>query len=352
MTPETLHLRLSKFPRRPLSNLPTPMYRLQRLTEKVGGPQLWIKRDDDVGPGLGGNKGRGLEFLMAEALKRGKRKVVTFGGLQSNHARMTAAAGAKLEVKTHLLFFERRPRRMAGNLLLNDLFGADMTFIPFGGGGDGTMTIEMTIKLVKLLAVITAGPGAHFIPVGGHSLQGALGYVTAAMELREQMMGLGMDPVSSTLVTAAGSGTTLAGLMAGFTLLDFPVKLLAIDVGGLWKSFPESIARLATEVCDALEQRETFAAEDVPMIEDRFVGSHYGAYTAESGTAIKMMARSEGILLDPVYTGKAFAGLLAHIGSDRASGGRIKAQENIIFLHTGGLPTLAAYSELLVGSFN
>ena len=186
-----------------------------------------------------------------------RRQVVTFGGLQSNHARLTAAAARRFGMEPHLFYFARRPAVLSGNLLLNSLLGAHMHFIPFGGSG--SMTLEATIRLVRLVARARLGPH-FFIPVGGHSWRGCLGYVKAAMEIDEQARELGI--AGARVVVATGSGGTLAGLMAGFALLDSPLRLLGIDIGRLWKGFPDSIARLAGELCahlapaaDALARR-------------------------------------------------------------------------------------------------
>lgn len=334
MSPETLRVLLSNFPRIRLGTLPTPLEPLENLTKAMAGPRLWIKRDDGLGPGMGGNKARKLEFLMAEALRQGKRRVITYGGLQSNHARMTAAVCAALDLEAHLFFFERRPARMTGNLLLNQLFDAHLHFIPFGGGGDATMTIETANRLVWALSLFRLGPWAYFMPVGGHNTTGCLGYVAAACELHEQVTSLGLDG-RTTVITAAGTGGTLAGLLAGFALLESSVNVLAIDVGKLWKSFPASIANLAGALCQTLGTNQSFRPEDVPIIEREYVGPGYARPTIESKEAIQSLARSEGILLDPVYTGKAFAGLL-----DLVRGERFQSGEHVIFLHTGGAPSL------------
>ena len=337
MTPAELRERLAVFPRLRYGGYPTPLEPLENLSQALNGPRLWVKRDDGLGPGMGGNKARKLEFLMAEVVKQGKRKVATFGGLQSNHVRMTAAACAGLGLEAHLFFFERRPESLRGNLLLDQLFGARMHFIPFGGGGDASMTIETTIRLVRLASALIAGPGAYFIPVGGHNVRGCLGYVVAACELQEQIDALGLADARVTVVTAAGTGGTLAGLVAGLALLESPVKVLAIDVGKLWKAFPNSLARLAGELCSSLGAPVTFRPEEMPIIEGDYVGPGYAQHTASTGRAIRTMAASEGILLDPVYTGKAFAGVLDLVGK-----GRFAADEQIIFLHTGGIPGLWA----------
>jgi 1-aminocyclopropane-1-carboxylate deaminase/D-cysteine desulfhydrase-like pyridoxal-dependent ACC family enzyme len=302
---------------------------------------IYLKRDDSIGPGWGGNKTRKLEYLMAEAQQLHARKIVTFGGLQSNHARITAAAARQCGMEPHLFYFEHRPARLVGNLWLNHLLGAKMHFFPFGGGGDGNMTLETTNRLVRLVAWLTVGPH-YFIPVGGHSWRGCLGYVRAAVEMDEQAHTMGID--NARLVVAAGSGGTLAGLMAGLKLIDSPLGLIGIDVGKLWKGFPISIAHLASELCARLGQPHTFTPDQTPMIEATYVGQGYAIPSEPCGAAVKRLARLEGILLDPVYTGKAFAGLLDLV--ERKELGR---DEPIIFLHTGGLPALFAFDGWLCG---
>jgi D-cysteine desulfhydrase len=329
---ETLFARLEDFPRLSLAAYPTPLERLPRLSREIG-REVYIKRDDAIGPGLGGNKTRKLEYLLADARARGARKVVTFGGLQSNHARLTAAACNACGFETHLFYFERRPERFTGNLLLNHVLGARMHFIPFGGG-DGSMTLETTIRLVRLVAWARVGPH-YFIPVGGHNWRGCLGYVRAAFELDEQCRDLGIP--NACVIVAAGSGGTLAGLLAGLKLCGSTLRLQGIDVGKLWKAFPDSIARLAGEICGRLGAPRAFAPRDVPLIERTYVGERYAAPSPAGLAALRQLARLEGILLDPVYTGKAFAGLL-----DLAARGAIARDEPVVFLHTGGVPALFA----------
>ncbi|MCA9942270.1 MAG: pyridoxal-phosphate dependent enzyme [Anaerolineales bacterium] len=343
MTPEELLAAIRPFPRLTLNHTPTPLQAMPRLTAALGGPQLWLKRDDELGPGGGGNKGRPLEFLLGEAVAQQKRKVITFGGLQSNHARMTAAACARLGLQTHLFFFEKRPSTLQGNLLLDHLFGAKLHFIPFGGGGEASMTLETTIRLVRLVSWLMVGPGAYFMPVGGHTAVGCLGYVAAAGEIHRQIAELGLNPANVTLVLPVGTGVTLAGLWAGFWLLGSPVGVLGIDVGKLWRTFPASIARLATELCGLLGQPHTFAAAEVPLIEKTYVGAGYAHLRPEAVEAIKLLAQVEGVVLDPVYSGKAFAGLLDLVGN-----GRFAPDAQLIFLHTGGLPGLWPFAEKLV----
>lgn len=344
MQAEDLRRRLKAYPRLSYGHTPTPLEPLTTLSRSLSSPQLWIKRDDGIGPAMGGNKGRKLEFLMAEIVEQGRRKVVTYGGLQSNHARMTAAACARLNLEAHLFFFARRPPQLQGNLLLDHLCGARLHFIPFGGGGDGSLTLETTNRLVKLVSLLFVGPGAYFMPVGGHNVTGCLGYVDAALELHEQVQGLDLPPEETTVVTAAGTGGTLAGLLAGLTVLESPLRVLGIDVGKLWKEFAASVATLASALCEAVGDPHPFSASSIPLIEGTYAGPGYAQLSPATTEALYEVAQKEGILLDPVYTGKAFAGLL-----DLVEKGTFSRDEHVVFLHTGGLPGLWAYEEELLG---
>jgi len=334
--------RLEAWPRLRYGSYPTPLEPLPRVTKHLGGPQLWIKRDDTIGPGLGGNKARKLEYLMAEAVNLGMDKVVTYGGIQSNHARMTAAACAQLGLEAHIIHFASKPKTLRGNQLLNQLFGAKSHYVPFGGRSGGSLTIETTNKLAKAVAVMLVGRGAYFIPVGGHTVKGCLGYVKAAIEIQKQADNLHITNRPTTVVTAAGTGGTMAGLMAGFLLVDSQTKVFGIDIGKLWKSLPDSIAQLAGELCATLGQPHHFRTDETPLIEDQYVGPGYSQMTDEGFSAMKMLAQLEGIVLDPVYTGKAFAGLI-----DSIRNGRFERDENVIFLHSGGYPAVFAEKKLL-----
>jgi D-cysteine desulfhydrase len=180
------------------------------------------------------------------------------------------------------------------------------------------------------------------MPVGGHNVTGCLGYVNAAAEIMQQIDHLGLDPGRTTIVTAAGTGGTLAGLLAGIKLLQSPVQVLGLDIGKLWRRFGPSVARLAGDLCTALGEPSTFTADALPLIERRYAGPGYARVSIAAIKAIRLMARTEGILLDPVYAGKAFAGLL-----DLVDRGRFGRDDHVIFLHTGGLPGLWAYGSQL-----
>lgn len=332
---QELQAALERIARLPLAQYPTPLEPLPQIS-KLLDRQVYVKRDDGIGPGTGGNKTRKLEYLLAHASARRAHKVVTFGGLQSNHARITALAARHCGLQAHIFYFQRQPARLTGNLLLARLSGATMHFLPLGGG-DGTMTLEATGRLVRLVAWLRVG-AHYFIPVGGHSWRGCLGYVRAAIELDQQARSLGIE--DAWLLLAAGTGGTLAGLLAGLTLVNSAVRPLGIDVGKLWKGFPASIARLTMETCRRLGFAHTFTAEQVPLIEDTYVGAGYGKPTPGGMEAVRLVAQNEGLLLDPIYTGKAFAGLL-----ELAQGGRLGRDTPVIFLHSGGAPALFAGQE-------
>jgi D-cysteine desulfhydrase len=325
----TLRERLDAFPRVALGPYPTPLDPLPRLSVALR-RRVLIKRDDLPGPALGGNKARKLEYLMADALAGGARRVATFGGLQSNHARMTAAAARRLGMEPHLLYFARRPRRLTGNLAVCEALGAHMHFIPIPQGGEPGFTLERLNRLVALLARALVGPH-YFIPVGGHSWLGCLGYARAALELDEQARAAGAG--DARVVLAAGTGGTLAGLLAGLALCGSGLRPLAVDVGRLWRRFPESVAAVATEICARLGEPRAFAAADVPLLERVYVGERYGVPSPEGDAALRRLALLEGVVLDPIYTAKALAGLL-----DRAERGLLGRDEPLIFLHTGGGP--------------
>ncbi|MCS7066153.1 MAG: pyridoxal-phosphate dependent enzyme, partial [Fimbriimonadales bacterium] len=224
MDPQELKQRLDAIPRVSLVKEPTPLEPLPRLSAELGRP-CYIKRDDAIGPALGGNKARKLEYLLADALQKGYKKVATYGGLQSNHARLTAAAARPLGLEVHLFYFTPRPDHLQGNLLINQLLGAEMHFIPLEGSGRRSITA--TDFLVHQLARLRIGRH-YFIPAGGRSVLGSLGYVRAALELHQQALTAGLE--GAWVITAAGTGGTLAGLWAGLTLLRSPLRPLGIDV--------------------------------------------------------------------------------------------------------------------------
>ncbi len=336
--------RLSQFPRLRLGQFPTPLEPMPRLTQALGGPTLWVKRDDVVGPAMGGNKTRKLEFLFGEAQARRAQIVATFGGLQSNFARQMCAGARALGLEPHCFYFTVRPRTLEGNLLLNHLMGARLHFIPFGQSTEPTMTVGQAMRLVRWVVRLTPacwGKRVYFMPVGGHTPLGCLGYVLAVMEIEAQLREHGIE--RATIVTAVGTGGTLAGMLAGLHLLESRHIVLGIDVGKLWRAFPAAIAALASETCARLGVPHIFRAEDVPIIEHTYVGRAYARPTPEAMEALQLVGRQEGLILDPVYTSKAMAGLIDLVRQRRWQPG-----EHVVFLHTGGLPALWAFEATLM----
>ena len=238
-------------------------------------------------------------------------------------------------MEAHCLYFERRPARLTGNLLLCQQLGARLHFVPLGGGS-GPRDLHRTCQLVRLLAPFLPGIGRRgvmVIPVGGHSALGCAGYVPAAQEIRDQAALAGFRP--DVVVTAAGTGGTLAGLLAGFRLLNSPVRLIGVDVGKLWRGFEEDIAAMAGDVIALLGQPHQFTAAYVTLVPG--YGPGYARPFAAAQAAIEIAACSEGLLLDPIYSGKAMAGLI-----DLIRAGRFTAGQHVVFLHTGGWPSLFA----------
>jgi D-cysteine desulfhydrase family pyridoxal phosphate-dependent enzyme len=328
---DALKKALERVPRRRLGTLPTPLERLDRLGGELGRP-LWIKRDDSLGPAGGGNKTRKLEYLLAEALQQGAEKVVTVGGPQSNHARLTAAAARLLGLEAHLLLFGSEPKKAVGNILLDRLLGAHLHFIPPGPIAAQSCDFDELDGYVRAEARERVGEH-YFIPLGGSNALGSLGYVRAALEMEGQAREAGIG--RGWIVVATGSAGTLAGLLAGLQILGSELRLVGIDVGTIWFDYPGLVARIANEALGILDLPETVQPDQVDLVERTYVGKGYAVPTEEGMAAIERLARTEGILLDPTYTGKAFAGLL-----DLHAKGRLGADEPLVFWHTGGLPGL------------
>ena len=308
------------FTRIPLAHLPTPLEPLDRLSEWLGGPRLLVKRDDLTGLALGGNKARKLELLCAEALAQGCDTLVTGGGSQSNHARMTAAAANRLGLECHLAVAGPRPAAATGNLLLDRILGAHLHFTGERGYYDTEAAI---LELAQGLAA--EGRRPYAIPIGGASVTGAMAYVAAADEL------LGQAAVAvDWVVVADGSGGTHAGLLAG---LPGGVAVLGIDVGTR-PDLDERVPEIAAEAATVAGRPPP--AGPVVIDHDHF-GPGYGKPTAACLEAIRAAARLEGLILDPVYTGKALAGLIGW-----ARDGRFGPDQTVVFWHTGGAPALFA----------
>jgi L-cysteate sulfo-lyase len=326
-------LDIARFPRVRLGHFPTPLEPLENLTRALGGPRLWIKRDDCTGLSTGGNKTRKLEFLMAEAQALRADVVITQGATQSNHARQTVAAAARLGMHCHILLEDRTGSTDPsytdnGNVLLDRLHGATVERRP----GGANMQAEMEAVAARLT---DAGKRPYVIPGGGSTPLGALGYANAALELVNQATerGLRIDH----LVHATGSAGTQAGLVVGLQALNSPVRLLGIGVRAPREKQEAMVHDLGRRTWELLGLRGELPRESVVANCD-YVGDGYGVPTSGMVEAVTLLARTEGLLLDPVYTGKGMAGLI-----DLIRKGRFKKDENIVFLHTGGSVALFGY---------
>jgi D-cysteine desulfhydrase len=324
-------------PRTPLAFLPTPLHRLPRLEAELGGPRLLVKRDDQTGLGLGGNKTRKLEFLVGAALEAGADVLVTAGAAQSNHCRQTAAAAAARGLDCHLLLGGAAPARPDGNLLLDRLFGATVHWCGDQRKGE---------RLAEVVAGLrAAGRRPCEIPYGGSSATGALGYVAAMHELRDQLDAAG-ERVDA-IVFASSSGGTQAGMAVGARACGLDAELVGIRIdkdelaGGGYAGW---LAALASETAGLAGVAAGYDPGDF-VVEEGYLGAGYGVVGAAEREAIGLFARREGLLLDPVYTGRAAAGLL-----DMLRRGRFAARQTVLFWHTGGAPALFPYADDLMAS--
>lgn len=315
-----------------LAHLPTPLEPMDRFSDWLGGPRILVKRDDLTGLALGGNKARKLEYLCAEALAQGCDTLVTGGGHQSNHVRMTAAAANRLGLECHLAVGGHEPSVLSGNLLLDVVLGATLHYT-------GAQAYYETESAIEELATQLAKEGRRpfAMPIGGASVTGAASYVAAADELRGQLTGDGDGPIDW-VVVANGSGGTHAGLLAG---LGAGTRVLGVDVGTR-PDLDGVIPRLAAEAA-AHAGRDAPTAETI--VDHTRFGEGYGKITEESLKAIRQTARLEGIVLDPVYTGKAMAGLIGWVRE-----GKITADDTVVFWHTGG--AVALFAQQYAGVFS
>jgi L-cysteate sulfo-lyase len=327
-------MQLSRFPRVHLGHWPTPLEPMDNLTKFLGGPKLWVKRDDCTGLATGGNKTRKLEWLMGAALKQGADTVVTQGAVQSNHCRQTAAAAAKLGMSCEIILEHRVQTNDVdylenGNVLLDKLFAAKIHHA--GRGSD--MNDEME-KLAETLRNRNANP--YVIPGGGSNPVGALGYVNCAIETAQQANNIGLK--IDWLVHATGSTGTQAGLVAGLAAINSDIKVLGISVRQPKETQEAAVYKLTEATADYIGVKGGVAKEAV-MANGDYVGGGYGVPTDGMIEAVTLTARQEGILLDPVYSGKGMAGLIDLI----RQGKTFKPDENVVFVHTGGAVGLFGY---------
>lgn len=331
-------MHLARYPRRRYTEGWTPIEKLPHLTRALGGPDIYVKRDDLLGLAGGGNKTRKLEFLVADALAKGCDTLITVGAVQSNHCRLTLAAAVKEGLKCRLLLEERVPGSYkpdaSGNNFLYRLLGVEQVKV-VKTGADLAATMQQMADEVAAL-----GRKAYVIPGGGSTPIGALGYVSCAEEILAQtfQMGLRLDH----LVVASGSTGTHGGLLAGLTGSNAHIPITGINVRRTREEQEPNVHKLAQETAAMLGISGGVPREAVTALGD-WVGPGYSLPTPEMVDAVKMVARLEGILLDPVYTGKAMAGLIALVRQ-----GKFKKGENVLFLHTGGSPALYVYQQVLL----
>jgi len=328
-------MHLARFPRLHFAHLSTPLEPMTNLSKHLGGPNIWIKRDDCTGLAGGGNKTRKLEFLMGDAIEKGADVIITQGATQSNHARQTAAIATKLGMECHILLEDRTGSESVdynhnGNVLMNQLFGASLSKYP--GGTDMNAAMEDVAETLR-----AEGKKPYIVPGGGSNPIGALGYVNAALELLTQAndMGLRIDRV----VHATGSAGTQAGLVTGLAASNSLIPVLGIGVRVPQDTQEANVFRLAEKTAEHLGIPGAVKREDV-VANCNYVGEGYGIPTASGLEAIDLFARHESILLDPVYSAKGAAGLI-----DLIRKGEFGKDENIVFLHTGGSQALYGYRE-------
>ncbi|MFK7992949.1 MAG: D-cysteine desulfhydrase [Granulosicoccus sp.] len=326
-------MHLARYPRRFLAHLPTPLERLDRLTKELGGPEIWIKRDDCTGMSTGGNKTRKLEFLMAEAELQGADIVMTQGATQSNHARQTAAFAAKMGMQCHLLLEDRTQSNnenynFGGNVLLDHMHGA--TTEKRAGGMDMHAEMEAVAETYR-----AQGKNVYTIPGGGSNPTGALGYVNCAFEMLGQFND--RDLKIDHIVHATGSAGTQAGLITGLKAMNANIPLLGIGVRAPKAKQEENVFNLAVATAEKLGCPGVVQREDVVANTD-YVGEGYGIPTESGLEAIAMFAELEAILLDPVYSAKGAAGFI-----DLIRQGKFGKDERVVFLHTGGSVALFGY---------
>ncbi len=331
-------MHLSRFPRVSLAHLPTPLELMPRLSKALGGPNIYIKRDDCTGLATGGNKTRKLEFSMGEAVSLGADTVVTVGAVQSNHVRQTAAAACKLGMKCEVLFENRvqdasDDYKNSGNVFLDRLYGANIR--EYEKGTDFESEMQIVVQEIR-----ESGGHPYIIPGGASNVVGALGYVNCAMEMLAQANERRL--VIDHIVHATGSAGTQAGLLAGLKAMHANIPVLGIGVNVDRETQEKRVYDLVLETDDAIGAPGLVNREDVVANCD-YVGEGYGVPTRAMNKAVLMLARLEGILADPVYSGKGLAGMF-----DLVDKGYFGASKNVVFLHTGGSAALFAYRDQLV----
>lgn len=341
MPPETVTRApplLNTLPRLRLAQLPTPLEEARRLSESLGGPRILFKRDDLTGVALGGNKVRKLEFVIGRAVAEGMDSLIVSGGFQSNLARIAAAMGNRLGLQVVLVLGGEpgEPRLPTGNLLLDHLFGVTVHTVDTSPRWEFGTAVEDVAEDLR-----RRGKRPFVVPLGGSGPEGMAGYVSATQELLAQLSELELQP--SRLYVPVGSGGTFSGLVLGALNQGATYQVVGISVSRSRDYLLEQLPLAAAAAAESLGLARRPLASDL-CVDDSYIGTGYGAMTEGCRNAISLVARTEGVLLDPVYSGKAMHGLIDHIKT-----GRIASRETVVFLHTGGWPALFAYDAAALG---
>ena len=319
-------------PKASLGYFPTPLIELTRLSKTLGGPNIYMKRDDNTGLALGGNKTRKLKYIIGDALAKGADTVITAGAIQSNHCRQTAGAAASLGLECHLVLGGEEPEQPQGNLLLDKVYGCHIHWTGENRKGEDIPALVAQLK--------AEGKKPYVIPYGGSNELGAVAFIEAYKELNAQREALKVD--FSYIIFASSSGATHAGLMLGNKILQTHSQIVGINIdkGEMDKvPFDEHIVSLANSTAQLIAADYQFTADDLILNSD-YVGDGYGVIGELEKEAIALTAQNEGILLDPVYTGRAMGGLLDMIRTRQ-----LKPTDSVLFWHTGGAPALFAYAD-------
>ena len=322
---------MNNYPKASLGFFPTPVEKLSNLSKYLGGPLISIKRDDQTGLALGGNKTRKLEYIIGDAIVQGADTVITAGASQSNHCRQTAAAAAKYQLECHLLLGGNEPEHGNGNLLLDKLFDCRIHWAGEHRKGEDIASLAEQLKV--------AGRKPYVIPYGGSNELGAIAFCEAVKELKAQNS---QGVQYSHIVFASSSGATQAGLMLGnkIMLMNSQIVGICIDKDEInHLSLKQQVLKLANSAASKLEVESNFTDSDVVLNTD-YIGGGYGVVGALEKEAISIMAKHEGILVDPIYTGRALGGLI-----DMIHNKQISSNDHVLFWHTGGTPALFAFSD-------
>ena len=323
-------MKLTHIKKTSLGFFPTPLIELSRLSHFLGGPKIFMKRDDLTGLALGGNKTRKLEYILADALKQGCDTIITAGAAQSNHCRQTAAAAAKLNLECHLLLGGKAPHKAQGNLLLDHIFGSHIHWTGSNRKGEDIARIFAQLK--------AAGKTPYLVPYGGSNELGAMSFIDAVAELQQQKQGREFSHV----VFASSSGGTHAGLILGKQIYNKTFELVGINIDKDKNTnlpFDQQITQLVNSTAKFIGLDYTFSKDELILNAD-YVGDGYGVVGPQENEAIALIAKYEGILLDPVYTARAMSGLIHLIRS-----GKMGKDDEVLFWHTGGAPSLFAYAD-------